>query len=602
MGESGPGIVQKRGWKQGGWANYTLCHDGAGNGSEGGNVPAFIPPSLDSKSLSSVLAEEPTMNCSVPGFPHRSHRLIRAVAIIVLLAVGAGRAPAQDPATPAPPAPAPNLPAHTRWVIAADYTTDGAQLLTSGGESLLYRPGDAAIWNPADGNRAGDLAGHPTAVWAIKASNDGKLAATAGYDGLVKLWDFPGRALKADLKKHKGWVRSLDFSPDGTKLATAGEDGTVVVWDTGTNAEIRTLAAHAGPVTAVAFSPDGLTLATGGGDKLVKLWDVAAGTEKGKLEGHTDTLWAVAYSPDGTKLASAGADRVVKLWNTADSKEHGTLAGHKDWVTSVSFTPDNARLASASLDGAVKFWDVASKAEQKGPPPVEGAKPSSVWCVAVAPNGQTMFIGSHAGGRIVPVPSPELAPVPPPPPPAAPVFAAVVPTEFKSAAGATGAIAADGIVLVTGSLAKDVYTLKAIVPPGGNVAVVKLEALTDPSLPAMGPGRSGGGNLVLSRFALAHGAPGAADAANSAKFTEVKADFEQGGYPAAATLDDNPETGWAIAPEVGKDHSLTFLLAPEVAIPAGSVLLFTIEQQFADGTHNLGKFRLSLLQGSPPAP
>ena len=166
----------------------------------------------------------------------------------------------------------------------------------------------------------------------------------------------------------------------------------------------------------------------------------------------------------------------------------------------------------------------------------------------------------------------------------------------------TGAIAADGIVLVTGSLAKDVYTLKAIVPPGGNVAVVKLEALTDPSLPAMGPGRSGGGNLVLSRFALAHGAPGAADAANVAKFTEVKADFEQGGYPAAATLDDNPETGWAIAPEVGKDHSLTFLLAPEVAIPAGSVLLFTIEQQFADGTHNLGKFRLSLLQGSPPAP
>jgi len=53
---------------------------------------------------------------------------------------------------------------------------------------------------------------------------------------------------------------------------------------------------------------------------------------------------------------------------------------------------------------------------------------------------------------------------------------------------------------------------------------------------------------------------------------------------------------------VGKDHSLVFELAPEVAIPAGSVLLFTIEQQFADGTHNLGKFRLSLLQTPPPAP
>ena len=91
------------------------------------------------------------MSCSVPGFHLRSHRLVRLAAIIGLLVVGSGQATAQDPATPAPPAPAANLPAHTRWVIAADYTTDGAQLLTSGGESLLYRPGDAAIWNPADG-------------------------------------------------------------------------------------------------------------------------------------------------------------------------------------------------------------------------------------------------------------------------------------------------------------------------------------------------------------------------------------------------------------------------------------------------------------------
>ena len=47
--------------------------------------------------------------------------------------------------------------------------------------------------------------------------------------------------------------------------------------------------------------------------------------------------------------------------------------------------------------------------------------------------------------------------------------------------------------------------------------------------------------------------------------------------------------------------ALTFDLAPEVALPPGSVLVFTIEQQFADGTHNLGKFRLSLLQ-APPEP
>ena len=204
------------------------------------------------------------------------------VAPSLLLTAARAAEPAAAAPAAAATAPAANLPAFTRWVIAADYARDGATLVTAGGESLLYRPGDVVVWK-ADGSRVGDLAGHPTAVWAVKVSKDGKLAATAGYDGLVKLWDLPARTLKADLKKHKGWVRSLDLSPDGTKLASAGEDGTVVLWNTADGKEIKTIAAHAGPVTAVGFSPDGATIATGGGDKLVKLWDAATGNEKGKL-------------------------------------------------------------------------------------------------------------------------------------------------------------------------------------------------------------------------------------------------------------------------------------------------------------------------------
>jgi hypothetical protein len=529
-------------------------------------------------------------------------RSIRLAAIVLLLSI-ASRAIAADP-----PAPAATLDALGRWVIAADFARDGSTLVTAGGESLLYRPGDVIVWK-TDGTRVGDLAGHPTAVWAVKISPDGKLAATAGYDGLVKLWDYPARTLKTDLKKHKGWVRSLDFSPDGTKLATAGEDGTVVVWDATTGAEIKTIAAHAGPVTAIDFAPDGGTLATGGGDKLVKFWDVAGGTEKGKIEGHGDALWAVAYSPDGTKLATAGADRMIKLWNTADSKELATLTGHKDWVTSVAFSADGGRLVSGSLDGAVKLWDVAAKGEQEGPP----AEKSSVWSVVFAPDAKQLFVGTHAGPKLVAVPAAKLLPPPPPPPapaappppPAAPAASAwkpLVPAEFKSVAGAVGAIAADGTVVVTGPLAKDTYTLKAVVPAGVTPKAIRLEALADPSLPAQGPGRAGNGNFVVSTFGVLFGESGKPETPTPLKFAAAKADHEQPNFTAAGAIDDNPATGWAIAGGTGKDHQATFEIPADAKLQAGAPLTITIDHQYADGQHTLGKFRLAVMPTEPPKP
>ncbi|MCX7403323.1 MAG: WD40 repeat domain-containing protein [Planctomycetia bacterium] len=517
------------------------------------------------------------------------------------------------PAPAATPVPAANLTDFTRWVIAADYSGDTMLLVTAGGESLLYRPGDVVVWKADGSTRIGDLSGHPTAVWAVKVSKDSKLAATAGYDGLVKLWDLASRTLKNDLKrqgdpkKNGGWVRSLDFSPDGSKLATASEDGSVVIWDTANGAELKLIAAHASPVTSIAFSPDGTTLATGGGDKVVKLWDVAAGTEKGKLEGHTDSLWTVVYSPDGSKLATAGADRTIKLWNTSDSKEFATLSSHKDWVTSASFSPDGTRLATGSLDGSVKLWDVISKAEQVGP---EAAK-SSVWCVNFSPDGKTIFVGSHVGGRLLPTPEPKLAPPPPPPPtpPPAPPAAAsadaqkwspLVPTAFTSVAGASGSIAADGIVMITGNLAKDTYTLKAVLPAGIEPKAFKIEVLADPSLPSQGPGRAPNGNFVLSKLAIMFGPPGSTETPTDVKFAGFKADYEQQNFGISGAVDDNPGTGWAIEGGVGKDHAATFEIAADGKISAGAPLSFTLEQLFND-VHTIGKLKLSVRHEVPPA-
>src|SRR5262249_54439614 len=68
-------------------------------------------------------------------------------------------------------------------------------------------------------------------------------------------------------------VLAVSFSPDGKRLASAGDDGMVRVWDTVTGQEALSLKGHTGTVTSVAFSPDGKRLASADSTGRVKVWD-----------------------------------------------------------------------------------------------------------------------------------------------------------------------------------------------------------------------------------------------------------------------------------------------------------------------------------------
>ena len=486
------------------------------------------------------------------------------------------------------------LSSYGRWVIAADYAAGGSPLVTAGGESLLYRPGDVILWK-SDGSRIGELSGHSTAVWAVDISADGKLAATAGYDGLVKVWDLQGRKLKADLKQHKGWVRSLAFSPDGSQLASAGEDGKVFLWNMQDGKAAITVAAHKGPVTAVTFSPNGKTLVTGGGDNLVKVWNAADGTAIQSLAGHEDTIWSISYSPTRSQFVSTGADRKVRVWSAETFKQTGVFTGHKDWVTSAGFSSDGNRLVTASLDGVIKLWDVSKQREQEG----LKRQSSSVWCVTFAPDDQSIFVGTHSGGRIVPTPVAKLLPLPPKPAPSPVPQTALKPlllTEFKSLIGAKGAISDDGTVLVSGKNGKDTYRLTATVPDGTPITAIRIEVLPDETLPSRGPGRAANGNFVLSEFSAVILPTATQKKETPVVFRAVTADYSQAGWPVTSALDGKQDTGWGIAGAIGKSHSALFTIQKGLVVEGGSVLALVLSQQFTDGSHSIGKFRLLVEQ------
>ena len=176
--------------------------------------------------------------------------------------------------------------------------------------------------------------------------------------------------------------------------------------------------------------------------------------------------------------------------------------------------------------------------------------------------------------------------------------------EPASAASASGAILTkqpDGSLLVSGPpQATDSYTV-LVDTKLPEIPAIRLEALTDPSLPHEGPGRAVNGNFVVTDFRVVASPMNGEGTPVPITFDQAEADFSQTGFDVHAAIDADPTTGWAI--EDGSGHlnrprTATFRVKGKVGFAGGTRLAFTIDQHFG-GAHTLGRFRLS---APAPAP
>ena len=170
------------------------------------------------------------------------------------------------------------------------------------------------------------------------------------------------------------------------------------------------------------------------------------------------------------------------------------------------------------------------------------------------------------------------------------------PLSVETASGQKGKLLDDGSALFAEeSPERDTYTvtLETDLP---DIRMLRLEALTDDTLPGKGPGRVQHGNFVLSEISVTAAAKDAPDLARPVKLIAAHADVAQKGFPLANAIDGKSDTGWAVDEEGKKlnaPHRAVFTFDQSVSFVTGTRFVVKLDQQHGQ-RHTIGRVRLSL--------
>jgi RNA polymerase sigma factor (sigma-70 family) len=266
--------------------------------------------------------------------------------------------------------------AHKDYIWAMALGRDGKTLATGGADKVIR------LWDVETGQLRRELSDHPDVVSKLALSPDSKVLASlashevkhgAGsvyhWEKKIRLWDLQSGKETRQLRMEAtgdpfGYPEGFSdvvFSPDGTRLATAGLDGLVRLWDAATGNEQRRFSTGRVGAQVIAFAADGQTLAVAG--TTIRLIDVSTGKEKLPQFGRLSRIFSIAVAPDGHTLAT-GSEEHIQLWDATTGRPTNRLAEQEQRVSAVQFSSDGQSLITADSDAIVRLWDLRTRKER----------------------------------------------------------------------------------------------------------------------------------------------------------------------------------------------------------------------------------------------
>lgn len=202
----------------------------------------------------------------------------------------------------------------------------------------------------------------------------GRLLATGGYDGKIKLFNSQSGLCFVTFAEHTAPVSGLCFTPQGNAILSASQDGSVRAFDLLRYRNFRTFASPDGLCQFANVAVDGggeiVAASAVGGKYAVYVWSIQTGNVLDVLVGHTSYVHSLKFSTSPARpgqLVSASWDGSLRVWDlyaNASKGGAGESLQCSSSVLSVAFDPrGNDQVAAACLSGQVLFWNVDTAAQ-----------------------------------------------------------------------------------------------------------------------------------------------------------------------------------------------------------------------------------------------